>query len=398
MVATTWLKWPSGFFAVPLNIKCSRKCARPDLPGVSSAAPTLYQIMWVTTGARRSGMTTSCSPFASVKLATGAPVGSAEAVPATRAAAMSAAAPMRGRRVQHCCDAMNFKSAIGGHRSPGSSRRRARAHNTKRICLLRAHRMVARVVGGCGSNHLFLAYAIGLVRRRRLIAPRRFGQSGARRLPGEAAGFGIVFAEYLAEGTAGDTELRGWDLTAGAVRRGPITVVAHAPRARLGSRRNLIRPQRARLGLNHLVWVHAGVALLRRFQFLPLYVGIFWPGRAVGERSIGSFRRRQSSAARRNHQRRALLVVDRIIAALQAEAFHDTAKDFGVDRHVVVVVVVGGAGRGGGREQSRAKQAAYSGARNRPQTEFGRQVRAQNIGHSIPYTPCNSKGIPRSDP
>ena len=32
--------------AVPLNIRCSRKCASPDLPGVSSAEPTLYQIIW----------------------------------------------------------------------------------------------------------------------------------------------------------------------------------------------------------------------------------------------------------------------------------------------------------------------------------------------------------------
>ncbi len=32
-------------------MRCSRKCARPDLPGVSSAEPTWYQIMWVTTRA-----------------------------------------------------------------------------------------------------------------------------------------------------------------------------------------------------------------------------------------------------------------------------------------------------------------------------------------------------------
>ena len=41
-----------GSRAVPLNIRCSRKCARPDFPAVSSAPPTLYQIIWVTTGAR----------------------------------------------------------------------------------------------------------------------------------------------------------------------------------------------------------------------------------------------------------------------------------------------------------------------------------------------------------
>ena len=71
---TTWLKRPAGFFSVPLNIRCSRKCAMPDLPGGSSAAPTLYQIMWVTTGVRRSGMTTTSRPLASVKCATSGPV------------------------------------------------------------------------------------------------------------------------------------------------------------------------------------------------------------------------------------------------------------------------------------------------------------------------------------
>ena len=38
----------------------------PDWPAVSSAAPTLYQTMWVTTGARWSGMTTTCIPLASL--------------------------------------------------------------------------------------------------------------------------------------------------------------------------------------------------------------------------------------------------------------------------------------------------------------------------------------------
>src|SRR5215475_8478531 len=76
MRATTCENFPVGFFAVPLNIRCSRKCASPDLPGVSSAAPTLYQIMCVTTGARWSGMTTSSSPLASVELATSGPAAS----------------------------------------------------------------------------------------------------------------------------------------------------------------------------------------------------------------------------------------------------------------------------------------------------------------------------------
>jgi hypothetical protein len=77
MRATTVENRPAGFLAVPLNIRCSRKCASPDFPAVSSAAPTLYQIICVMTGARWSGMTTSCSPFASLKSATLAPAGSA---------------------------------------------------------------------------------------------------------------------------------------------------------------------------------------------------------------------------------------------------------------------------------------------------------------------------------
>ena len=61
---------PFGWVLVPLNIRCSRKCAMPDLPGGSSAAPLRYQTMWVTTGARWSGMTTTSRPFFKVKLAT----------------------------------------------------------------------------------------------------------------------------------------------------------------------------------------------------------------------------------------------------------------------------------------------------------------------------------------
>src|ERR1700752_148521 len=92
MVATTWEKRPDGFFAVPLNSRCSRKWASPDLPGVSSAEPTLYQSMWVTTGARRSGMTTTSSPLASLKWEIGGPdVGSARASTAKATTVASAA-------------------------------------------------------------------------------------------------------------------------------------------------------------------------------------------------------------------------------------------------------------------------------------------------------------------
>src|SRR5271166_273762 len=60
---------PFGWALVPLNIRCSRKWAMPDLPGGSSAAPFWYQIIWVTTGARWSGITTTLRPFSRVKSA-----------------------------------------------------------------------------------------------------------------------------------------------------------------------------------------------------------------------------------------------------------------------------------------------------------------------------------------
>jgi hypothetical protein len=39
----------------------------PDWPTGSSAEPLRYQIMWVTTGTRRSGTTTTSRPLSSVK-------------------------------------------------------------------------------------------------------------------------------------------------------------------------------------------------------------------------------------------------------------------------------------------------------------------------------------------
>ena len=59
---------PAGWSRVPLNIRCSRKWAMPDLPGGSSAEPALYQTMWVTVGVRWSGMTTTCRPLSRVKV------------------------------------------------------------------------------------------------------------------------------------------------------------------------------------------------------------------------------------------------------------------------------------------------------------------------------------------
>ncbi|MEJ1970477.1 MAG: hypothetical protein WDN03_17895 [Rhizomicrobium sp.] len=45
-------KLSPGATLVPRNIMCSKKWARPEWLGGSSIAPTLYQIICVTTGAR----------------------------------------------------------------------------------------------------------------------------------------------------------------------------------------------------------------------------------------------------------------------------------------------------------------------------------------------------------
>ena len=39
----------------------------PDLPRGSSAAPTLYQTIWVTAGTRWFGSTTTCRPLPSIE-------------------------------------------------------------------------------------------------------------------------------------------------------------------------------------------------------------------------------------------------------------------------------------------------------------------------------------------
>ena len=64
--ATILEKSPGAMSLVPLNIRCSRKCAMPEIPGCSSAEPTLYQTIWVTTGARWFSTSTTCIPLSRV--------------------------------------------------------------------------------------------------------------------------------------------------------------------------------------------------------------------------------------------------------------------------------------------------------------------------------------------
>src|SRR6516225_1767241 len=71
-------------------MRCSRKCAMPDLPGCSSARPHLYHTIWVTAGLWWLGMTTTSSPFASVKVSGWNNAASAKEVEAAKRATVRA--------------------------------------------------------------------------------------------------------------------------------------------------------------------------------------------------------------------------------------------------------------------------------------------------------------------
>src|SRR5215218_9323945 len=111
MVATTCENSPCGFLAVPLNIKCSRKCASPDLPAVSSAAPTRYQTMWVTTGVRWSGMTTTSRPLSSLKCETSGPLAPLVAGKLASATAITATAAIANRFMGYSTTGLSVRSA-----------------------------------------------------------------------------------------------------------------------------------------------------------------------------------------------------------------------------------------------------------------------------------------------
>src|SRR6188508_1418239 len=176
MVATTCEKRPDGFFSVPLNIRCSRKWARPDLPGVSSAAPTLYQTMWVTTGARRSGTTTTSRPFESVKCPTSG-FGAACAPKAKRLAATAkpATAWELREKVRLIGNAVSR-----GLRCGSAAERLLRQDNDadcRRRCSIRRRVLLYNLVlVDHRRDPLVPANAVRLGRRGRPVSGRRLGQ------------------------------------------------------------------------------------------------------------------------------------------------------------------------------------------------------------------------------
>src|SRR5262249_57974132 len=83
-----------------------------------------------------------------------------------------------------------------------------------------------------------------------------------------------------------------------------------------------------------------------RLLLAPFDVGVFRPGRVVGDRGAALFRRRQRTAGR-NDERRTLLIVDRLLAVTaEAEPFHDAAQELLIGRDVVI-----GRMRGSGTKQ-----------------------------------------------
>src|SRR3954471_18437056 len=103
-LATILENSPGATWPVPLNIRCSRKCGRPDLPGGLSAVPTRYQTQCATTGARWFGTTTTCMPLSRVKVSGwNTPAGTGESLPpsvrvAPAASGEAAAAAAAGER------------------------------------------------------------------------------------------------------------------------------------------------------------------------------------------------------------------------------------------------------------------------------------------------------------
>src|SRR5215469_7507108 len=362
MVATTWEKRPAGFLAVPLNIRCSRKWASPDLPGVSSAEPTLYQSMWVTTGVRWSGMTTTSRPFESVKLVIWGPI------PAWAGAASAAA------RTAVASVSLLGTNLLSWVSPPRCTFRRRNARANLNRCSLNVDGARCR---GCSRslpalellvrrNDLALvlhADPVRVVGRGGLIAGGRRGHGLALRLAGERGRFRLRRSKRRPYGTEYlfglGAEIGGHQRT-GRVLRG--FAGALGVRALLLAEAGLVEfvgPQRP-----HLLF-HRQVPLEFRFlgrQLLlaPGDIGVLRPSR--GFRHVGFVARRRQIAAGRHHQRRALAEVDlRPALAPEPEIFHELAKELGIERNVFFVVLRAGApraprqrqsernGRGGGR-------------------------------------------------
>src|SRR5262249_26892999 len=199
MVATVCEKRPEGFFSVPLNMRCSRKCARPVFPAVSSAEPTLYQTMWVTTGVRWSGMTTTSRPFSRVKWLTCGPgdawtvVRTAAGLERTRNSARKMRGSTWGTTGPHGVAAGRRQTGIydskrGGCLETANSAVQYRGSVITNVTHRRVKRRDSRTRGGRLADSVWLGLGRGLV------ADRWLGQAPALRLLLERAVL-LLFAE-----------------------------------------------------------------------------------------------------------------------------------------------------------------------------------------------------------
>src|SRR6266550_2028775 len=177
MLASCCEKRPAGFFAVPLNIRCSRKCAMPDLPAISSAAPTRYHSMWVTTGVRWSGTTTTARPLASLNCET-EDAASAASRPKDAARAKQSANRAKRRISAAKGDALKSPMPCTGKRHDAPKNANSRAP------LLAPDRTIQNV-RNLPAAAFVDAGAIGIVRRRGLVTGWRLGERATRRLAGE---------------------------------------------------------------------------------------------------------------------------------------------------------------------------------------------------------------------
>src|ERR1700676_3484222 len=150
-----------------------------------------------------------------------------------------------------------------------------------------------------GGRVVFLVHrflwpgAVGIIRRRRLIARRRLGQGFPRRFTLERCRLGFIAAEQTAE-TAAITELgRAQDRVFAGVAAGLIARIAGGVRRFRSALVELARRQDA-AGLD---WILV-VFLARRDRSLaPRFVGILWPVRWL-HLIRGDRRRRRKMAGR----------------------------------------------------------------------------------------------------
>src|SRR5258708_14504441 len=184
-----------------------------------------------------------------------------------------------------------------------------------------------------------LANTVRLIRRRCLIAGRRFGQRSTRRLARKFRRFFLLVAKHGVPHTAcARAKLGRHQLAAEAGGRRVIPVVGFGRLLFLvfstASRRQLVRAQGVLFALSLVT--NVAILLHGRFSLSPRDVRILRPRWIVGYSRIASLGWRRSTV-RRRHQRATFLVVDGGFAvALKAEPFHDAAINLLIDRDFVV--------------------------------------------------------------